>query len=167
MKPYKKLFVWQTRNRIKLIHEFHNLAATYFSNAHYDSYDREVKENAEARQARVQLNLMLPGAARAVYGTGIVTQFTYTPPPVVGGFIRRFDLFYNLFDLLKFEAQPDQVLDALQRAAAVYIDDCPAACFRTFNPIFWVARLIEYVVGIPFRFLGTLGLDESKAETSR
>jgi len=91
---------------------------------------------------------------------------TYTPPPVVGGYVQQVDLIINFFNLGNFGTGVKEVLDWIDRSIGVYENDKRRAFIRTFNPFFWLGLLVDYIVAIPFSLLAKAGFNRTKIEDS-
>ncbi|MCH8907849.1 MAG: hypothetical protein IH840_12235, partial [Candidatus Heimdallarchaeota archaeon] len=64
-------------------------------------------ESEEARRARVKTNRLLDECRSIIVLAGVSPIITYTPPPAIGGYVQRIDIFTNLFNLHNFEISPD------------------------------------------------------------
>ena len=72
----------------------------------------------------------------------------------------------NLFRLDAFDMPFVVVDDYLQRAIGYYRDDLFASMVRTFNPLWWIWRLLRSLIIIPFAVLDWAGYDRDRAEES-
>ena len=57
-------------------------------------------------QARQRINLTSNQAHRIIAAAGIATTITWTPPPAVGGYVQRIEVFSNLFGLDRYQISP-------------------------------------------------------------
>jgi len=79
---------------------------------------------------------------------------------------KELDLVINIFNLGKMHIGHSPLLDSIERAIARYENDKKSAILRTYNPVFWITLLVDWIVSLPFEFLGKFGLQQDKLETS-
>ena len=115
---------------------------------------------------RGDLNILLEDISEIVRQAGCTPIFRHFPPPAIGGYSYSVDLLQNIFRLSQYDTSPQDVVDALHRALGVYERNHRASLIRTFNPFFWLGRLISLIASIPFAFLGSLGLPRQRMEES-
>lgn len=161
---YKKIPIWENRKRLKLLKEFRNLVITYFNNIKIDLFNPI--ENQQAIETRRQINLLIDKVHFIVISAGILPVIYYTPPPAVGGLAGDIDLIYNIFNLHRFQIKPQYLLDFIDRAIGVYENDKLNALLRTLNPLFWISLILDYIVSLPFKFIGKIGFNQNKIESS-
>ena len=123
-------------------------------------------EEDDAKIARVAINRSIDEVHEIVFYSGINPSITWTPPPAVGGYRQNIDLIQNIFYLDSFRIDPNNVLDFLDRAIGIYESNKTSSIFRTLNPLFYIGLIFDALVEIPFIFLGKLGLNREKAESS-
>lgn len=123
-------------------------------------------ENQQAIETRRQINLLIDKVHFIVMSAGILPVMHYTPPPAVGDLARNIDLIYNIFNLHRFQIEPQYLLDFIDRAIGIYEDDKFNALLRTLNPLFWISLILDYIASLPFKFIGKIGFNQSKVESS-
>ena len=83
-----------------------------------------------------------------------------------GGSGGSIDLIQNVFNLHYYLIGYEQVLDMVDRAIGVYESDKSNALLRTLNPLFWISLILDYIVSLPFKFVGKMGFNQSRIESS-
>jgi hypothetical protein len=157
---------FECKSRLRDLKVFRLLGAKYFSNitTNPDAWmgDSGPSENADAQNARQELNIMMMRVGESFLILGIPKMATYYPPPAFGGYVHRVDLVGNMFELWRYQIRPQQVEDALLRAIGQYEQEERRLFRQLFNPFYW----LNQILGIPFRFLTAVGLNGQKAEES-
>jgi hypothetical protein len=158
--------VWENNRRLNQISAFLEDLATYNNNTEQSWMAESAIEKPAAIKARALLNMRLDDVGKIVAAAGIGTVYTWSPPPVVGGYVRDIDLFLNLFNLGQFQVGLDVVRDLLIRAHGVYDRNRRPAFWRTINPFTYVGYLLEWIASLPFRLLGRAGFNSARVERS-
>lgn len=166
MTYYNKRTIFGNRYCQNHLSEFRNDIIEYFNNVQYDRYERENIENESAIQARSIINQKVPLAHKLISGTGIDTRILYSPPPMIGGYRQNVDVLANIFNLRTYSISPITVLDLVDRAIGVYVHDQNSALIRTFNPLFWIGELLDFIISLPFKLLRRAGIPTQKIEES-
>lgn len=166
MSYYKKITIWENRNRTKLLIEFRSLVVTYFKNMHIKGFFFDVVENKKARQVRIEINMILDKIYSFILLAGVNPTMPYYPPPVVGGLARNIDMILNIFDLHRYQIKPQQLLNLIERSIGIYENDRLNALLRTVNPFFWLGLILDYIVSLPFKVIGKIGFNQEKIESS-
>lgn len=164
MTRYNRMPIWANRSAQRDIAEFRNLLVEYFNNGAASGFGEE-QENETARRTRKKINMMSRRVARWVDAVG-GSEVAYSEPPMLGGRSHRVDLIANVFNLSRLRLEPNILIDELEKAVGVYEDDALYALIRTFNPLFWLGRIIDSIASLPFTLLGRLGFNQDKAEGS-
>ncbi len=144
--------------------KFRKLVVNYF-NMEYDSFP-PLGGNQENIKLRHEINLCLAEIYSYIISAGVAPTIYYSPPPAIGGIAGCVDLIHNIFHLHKFEISPQYIIDNVDRTIGIYEGDKKNALFRTLNPFFWIGRVIDFIVEIPFRFMGKIGFNREKIESS-
>ncbi|HOX54636.1 MAG: hypothetical protein PHI86_03470 [Candidatus Omnitrophica bacterium] len=163
---YTKITIFENNRRIQQLYAFIDLIGRYFQNTRHDGFSFELIENEEALTIRMEIDRILTRIYRIVIASGVNPVIQYTPPPAIGGYIRDIDVIHNIFNLSRFEIRPTILLDYIYRAIGIYEDNSKSALIRTFNPFFWLGLLLDYIVSLPFRFMGIIGFNQNKVESS-
>jgi hypothetical protein len=166
MNRYMRILVWENSRRLNELHEFAKDLVTYSNNVTYSRMGGGVTEKPDAVKARIHLNKRLDEVRKIVAAAGLNTSYTWSPPPINGGYQRDIDLFLNLFNLAQFQIGFDTVGDLLARAHGVYERNHRAALLRTFNPLTYLGFLVEWIASLPFRLLSRAGFNVARAEQS-
>ena len=164
MSWYKKITYWENRKRVKLLSKFRDLVVDYFNNVEYNFL--HIKENQNTLRIRQEINLHLDRVYSYIIYTGVNPKIYYSPPPAVGGIAGNIDLIHNIFNLHMFDIPVQNLIDFIDRAIGIYEEDKINSLLRTFNPFFWLGRLVDFIVGIPFKFIGKIGFNREKVEAS-
>ena len=166
MKFYKKIPVWENSRRLDKLYEFRELILKYFNNSRFEwMADGRIEED-DARTARVAINRSMDEVHDIVLYSGINPSITWTPPPAVGGYRQNIDLIQNIFYLHAFKVEPNNILDFLDRSIGIYESNSVPSLLRALSPLFYIGLIFDALVEIPFIFIGKLGLNREKAESS-
>jgi|TARA_R100001143_G_scaffold63527_2_gene71384 hypothetical protein len=166
MKSYKKIPIWENSRRLNKLYNFRGLIIEYFNNSRLEwMADERIEEN-DAREARVAINRSMDEVHAIILYSGISPSLIWTPPPAVGGYRQNIDLIQNVFNLHAFRIEPNNILDFIDRSIGVYESNRVPSIFRALNPFFYAGLLFDALVDIPFVFIGKLGVNKEKAESS-
>ncbi len=157
---YRKIPIWENRRRVELLTKFRSLIVEYFNNVSFE-YSIPI-ENRVAKDARRNINLILNEVNSVIISAGIKTVAYYSG----GGSGGSIDLIQNVFNLHYYLIGYEQVLDMVDRAIGVYESDKSNALLRTLNPLFWISLILDYIVSLPFKFVGKMGFNQSRIESS-
>lgn len=157
MAAFNKMTIWEVERRLEALYEFRNLLIEYYNNVEQVDYLR-VAPNDQALAARRRINEIMDMVRTTMYSAGLDTMVTVRDPAVIGGRSRSLSLLENWNLIPTFDGDPNVLLDFVEQAIGKYKNNNGKAIRRTFNPFFWLNELIEYVLGIPFRFLVNVGL---------
>lgn len=166
MNFYTRITVWENRRRLEKLGKFRDLVLTYFNNSRAEWMADARIEQPAAEAARVQINRVMSEVHDIVLHSGIRPSIRWTPPPAVGGYVQDVDLINNIFHLHRFQIAPANVLDFIDRAIGVYESNDRRALLRTFNPIFYLGLVFDWIASLPFVLIGRLGFSRGKAESS-
>lgn len=165
MRSYKQITFWENDERIKYLKNFNSHVVNYFNNIGHnsvgDSWEKEI-----AKIERKEINKLIDKAYSYIVATGVSTQIIYYPAPITGREPHYTDLVLNIFNLINMHIGHRPLLDSIERAIVRYENDKKSAILRTYNPLFWIALFIDWVVSLPFEFLGKFGLQQDKLEAS-
>ena len=164
MAHYKRMTILGNLESIRTLKKFKKFAERYFENVDYGSYGLTAVEKPKAKILRSQLNLMLERAKRALSSVELSPDICDASRPTAAGYEEGVYLVDNIFNLHQLKISPQTLLDYVERAIGVYRDDKLKSLMRTLNPLFWLSIVLDYVSGLPFAFLGALGLNRSKIE---
>jgi hypothetical protein len=152
MEYYDNIPIWENNYRLRKLSEF-----TDYLKQYYNSANEEAKNN---------ICLSLQEVHDIILCAGINPYLNYTPPPMIGGYIQNIDVVLNFDNLRCYGISERKVYDFILMAVGVYLRDKRKSWIRTFNPFYWLGRIIECIASIPFWFLGHIGFDRYKIETS-
>jgi hypothetical protein len=127
--------------------------------------DAGIEEDA-AQAARIKINQAMHEVHSIIRRSGIDPNFTVLPAPAVGGYVREVDLILNIFGLDEHAAEPNHVLDIIERAIGIYESNHKLALGRTFNPFFYLRLFLDVISDLPFVVVGKFGFDQRKMKTS-
>lgn len=163
------MLFWECRRRLDQLIEFRKLAVEYFSNLQYADWmsrGSPPRLNEISQRARSQINLMMHDLVDSFDLMGVSHTITYTPPPIIGGYIRNIDVIGNIFDLWQFEVPSSHVFDSTDRAIGVYQREGVRLRKKILNPFYWLGLLVVWFLRLPFRFLTAAGFNGAKIEGS-
>ena len=167
MAAFDKMTIWEVNNRLEMLYEFRNLFVNYYNNVESVSF-LQVQPNEEGIQSRHKINKNLDRIRECMYLSGYNTEIIYTDAPAIGGRRQIFSLLENMFELSRYQIDPNMLLDQIEQAIGKYENNRIKSIKRTLNPFFWLNEIIAFVIGLPFRLLISARLiDESTMETSR
>ncbi|MGD2095692.1 MAG: hypothetical protein PVH77_11860 [Phycisphaerales bacterium] len=168
MKFYNKIPIWENKERLKLLYAFRELVDTYFNNVEYVrlSPSAEPIENEIAKQKRIEMNRILSAVRNILHSAGLSPIIKYTPPRMIGGYIEHIDITLNMFNLRYYKIPHTKLFDCIDICIGIYSKDSKRAWIRTFNPFYWISCVFDYISRLPFIFLGQMGFDSGKAESS-
>lgn len=151
------------RNALK---EYRSLVEKYFQTIDYNEYSRDIIDSDKSKDVRKWLNSKNEAIQTIFRDVGITPNIVYTPPPAIGGYIQRINLIDNLFNLQNYDIEIQALLDFIDQVDGVYQQDFINSILRTFNPFYWLGRLLEFIASIPFYLLGSVGFNREKVENS-
>jgi len=157
---YKQIFSWENKERIKYLENFKAHVVNYFSGVSNDDFGDSL-ENEIAKKERKGINKLIDKANLYISATGISTRVIDYPTPIAGQKSRYIDLVFNIFNL-----SHEPLLDIIERAIAIYENDKKSAILRTYCPVFWITLFVDWIVSLPFEFLGKFGLQQDKLGVS-
>ena len=166
MKHYTKITIWENRRRLEKLSEFKNLVLKYFKDIQYEEFSDEPLEGKSAIIARGEINRVMDEVRNIILRSGIDTSVKCIPPPITGGYISDVDLIISVLHIRTYDIAKNRVLDLIDRAIGIYENNHRHALMNTFNPLFYIGIVIDWIVNIPFVFIGRIGFNREKAESS-
>ncbi len=148
---------------------FRRLGSEYFSNIQYASWMADgapPRENDKSMDARRQINRIMDDLILSFDLVGISHVVTYTPPPIIGGYVQNIDVLLNLFDIWRWQLDPNTVKDFTERAIGAYEREFYRLRRKVFNPLYWLGIFFVWFLRLPFRFLTAAGFNGTKIEGS-
>lgn len=137
----------------------------YFNNSRVGFGGGRVEESA-AKEARREINQLRDEIHSIILNLGIDPLFSWTPPSAIGGDETKIDLIEDIFDLDQFDIGPNNVLGLIDRAIGEYDSNRRSAFVRTFNPFFYLGRVLDTITDLPFIVTGILGFNREKIKAS-
>lgn len=165
MNYYTQIPIWENLRRGSYLQEFRKLVTSYFENTSYDYLGGEEVDD-KALKTRAEINKMSSLAGKFIQAAGISTKITHYPAPAVGGYVTNIDVIFNIFNLHNYDILPIHVIDDIDKAIGVYEADKSSAMVRTFNPFFWLGKLLSKISSIPFTLLKIAGFESEKIRKS-
>lgn len=157
---------WQNQSRLKFLYGFRKLLNKYVQNSKGSWKANSRIENNVAQQARIEINRKIDTAHKYINQSRIPTQFQYTPPPAVGGYIQNIDAIFNIFNLFDHHINFKIVFDTIDRSIGKYESNKYKSICRTVSPLFWLSFVIKYIISLPFSLLGFIGFNQDRIEFS-
>ncbi|MFC1510154.1 hypothetical protein ACFL49_00650 [Candidatus Omnitrophota bacterium] len=158
MKTYFKIPIWTTLYRINFLKKFRFNIQSYFFNIRYGTMALKPHENETAQKARFNISRTLDIAHQMINETGVSTLVRIDNQST--------DIVVNIFSLYQCEKGGDEVLFFIDRAIGLYQDHIVPSILNTINPLFWIGRTLEYIISLPFKLIGKVGFNQTKAEES-
>ncbi|WP_421787380.1 hypothetical protein [Hyphobacterium sp.] len=163
---YKHVTVFENKYRLAKLRGFRTKVTDYFDNVEHNWRVDDPIENDHASALRPALNEDLLHVGDIVRAADVQTTMQQLPAPAIGGYRLSFDLFRDLLRLRSFELTEQATLDAMDRAIGRYQNDQIYAWVRTFNPLWWLWRLLNIVVSLPFALAELSGFERERFEQS-
>ena len=161
MKHFKKITYMENRNRITILSDFRLMLEKYFGIGPCQG-KKDIENVTELRKS---INQNTHKVISILVVADSLPTFSIRPA-FSNVVLENVDIFSNIFRLDEISVEPIILFDVLDRAIGLYCDDKRNAIIRTFNPFFWIGLVLDYIVSLPFAFIGNLGFDEQKAESS-
>ena len=184
MKKYNRKTFFENKKCLEDLKQFRQMVDAYSKNRElsrfelnelrrenwkqYEEYNmrKPVINEDDLKNLCKQINEKLPLIRQIIIDSEIDTSITYSSS-LSSGVVdkRRLHLLENIFNLGTKGIPYDFIVDNIDRSIGVYKNDQKASIIRTFNPIFWIKELLDFIVGIPFYFLKKSGFNSSLEET--
>ena len=175
MAHYKKKTFFGNRYSLNKLTKFRDLVKKYFeilNNTPNFPQDRSINnsyfikgvlpENIEAKNIRSKINNLLDTIEGIVLDADINPSVEYYSQQEQRQKI--IPVLSNIFILDGYNIKPDRLLDFIERAIGVYSHDKIQSIARTFDPIFWFIRLLDFIFNVFLGFLKESGFDTRKIE---
>jgi hypothetical protein len=164
------MLYWECKRRLANLRQFRLLAVDYFRNVRYVSRQNALRGQAllndTAENARHKMNQLVPDIVESLDLLEVARIVTWTPPPMIGGYIQNVDLIGNVFGLTAFDIPSQSVFDCLDRGIGAYERERRTLLLKSFNPLYWLGLATTWLLSLPFKLLGAAGFDANKAENS-
>jgi hypothetical protein len=166
LRHYSRIGVFENARRLEFLVRYRNDVVEYFNHVQPRPFGDPPSEDDVALSARRRINLETDDACDVIHAAGISTTMTYTPPPLIGGYIRNVELVHNVFNGYHFEMSPQSLIDMIDRARGVYERNHRHARIRTLNPFFYLGLVLDAVASSPFLLATRVGLPGKRLEDS-
>jgi len=158
VKTYRQITVFENNKRLLLLKDFKLHLETYLNNL-IGHYSGGLSENEKAKVEHKKINKVIDEACSYIDAVpsivGVVDEDNY----LAKGLIYE----QNVIDKSNFYKS---LINMAERAMAIYRKDSSRAKQRTYNPFFWIALFVDYLVSLPFETLGKVGFNQKKIEAS-
>lgn len=152
---------------ISELEDFKKLITEYFENISYSDLNPfEIFDTRETLKLREKINQQVARIQSILCDIGEEPSITYKAPPAIGSFVVKIKPFENVFHLAQYDIYPQALIDFLDNGIGRYKDDKVPSILRTFNPFYWLGRLLEAIASVPFYLIGSVGFDEKKISES-
>ena len=165
MRYHTKILIWENKRRLNKLRAFRSLVIRYFNNSRVAFGGGRVEESA-AKEARREINRLKDEIHSIILNSGIDPSFSWTRPTTIGGDDTEIDLIEDIFNLDQFDIGPNNLLDCIDRAIGKYESNRKSVFVRTFNPFFYLGRLLDTITDLPFIIIGILGFNRQKIKAS-
>ena len=167
MRYYNKILYWENRNRVKELNDFLELLGEYLlANDEMNRKNVSDKNKSDWMSSRQKVNKKLYHVRDIVKFSSVNYIITYTPPPMIGGYVQSIDIFLNINNLDRYNIQPITIFDTINRAIGVYEEDKRKSFVRTLNPFFYAGELLNQMAELPIVIFGKFGGNTVKAKGS-
>lgn len=163
MSPYNNITILENRRRCRDLERFKSLVHQY------ETCLRGVPHGCESgtsEDARSKINYMRLRIRDILASAGVNPVMTVQAPPIRGSRVFTVHLIQDIFQLGQFGMGLSPVKDIVELAIGRYRDDWTKALVRTFNPLFWVGRILDLVASTPILVLGKFGVQKDRLEAS-
>lgn len=165
MTYYKNLtFIWNKKRQESIL-EFRNNIVMYFNNIQGSDYSLNMIENDEAKKARTYINLNLKTVKKYIHYSLVSTSWSIRPP-FQSYIIENFDFLDNIFSFNNYWLKAQTFTDILERSIWVYKEDYNNALLRSFNPFWWINKVINLISLIPIKIISMFWFNEENIEKS-
>jgi hypothetical protein len=168
---YSKIPIWENRRRIEhltlvcdLIHDYHHV---FRSPIFRVKVSPTTGQPLDQFQRRAEINERMPLARRIIELSGITIRRVLKSTADGSPPSEEIDLLEMVFDLQKFGFNYNRATDVIDESIGVYKNDQKKALSRSYNPIFWLLRIVEWIAEFPFWLISLLGFNQKKAEESK
>lgn len=161
---YSKIPIWENKRRIALLRRFIDDVNRYYvmrvdARTYGDKLPPDQQESLSIQRTKV---------TQAVSEIHSLIRLANVEAVVIG--VRdgsSIDVIANVTTLDRFQIQPILLIDLLNQAIGTYLSDQPNSWRRTLWPIFWMARIIEWIAQFPIWFLSVVsGIEQEKVARS-
>jgi len=77
---------------------------------------------------------------------------------------RDLDVLNNIFLLHEYRITPKLLIDVIENAIGRYKEELPRSLFRTWNPFWWLGKVLGWILSIPISILGVAGFETDTLE---
>jgi len=158
-KTYKQITFFENKKRLALLKNFKLHLEAYLNNLQ-GAFDGGLYENVKAGEEHKEINKLIDE----------VCPYIEAIPSIVdavdeNNYLTK-SLIYTQNNIIDRKYFYKSLANMTERAIAIYMKDSSRAKQRTYNPFFWIALFVDYLVGLPFETLGKAGFNQKKIEAS-
>ena len=158
-KTYKQITFCENKKRISLLEKFKLHLNTYLNNLKHH-YEGGLSENLKAKEEHKEINKLIDE----------VCPYIEAIPSIVdavdeNNYLTK-SLIYTQNNIIDRKYFYKSLINMTERAMAIYSEDSSRAKQRAYNPFFWIALFVDYLVSLPFETLGKVGFNQKKIEAS-
>jgi len=158
IRTYKQITFSENKKRLALLENFKLHLKAYLSNL-MGAFEGGLYENVKAGEEHKEINKLIDEACPYIEAipsiVGVVDENNYLTKNLIYN--------QNIIDRKYFY---ESLVNMTERAIAIYKKDNVRAKQRTYCPLFWIALLIDCLVGLPFEALGRAGFNQNRIEVS-
>lgn len=162
MIPYDRLTYFRNRSRVRDLRLFRQLLESYFEAE--DGAEDHHGDWATARATRSRINQMLPRVMEIVSAAGLDAS---ADPAGRRPLVADASILRNIFGARYADGTAQPILDLIDMATGVYESTQYVTLVRTVNPVYYAARTLSWVLGLPRRALTGMGLWPERARVPR
>jgi|SaaInlV_100m_DNA_6_1039743.scaffolds.fasta_scaffold03400_2 uncharacterized protein YqfB (UPF0267 family) len=155
MLNYKGTFI-DNIYRKKELKKFRNDIDIYFNNIKCSSWSYKQILNDISENKIREINLKLARIKKYIKQTWVSTSIHYKSQ--VQWVQWNIDIFENISESYTYQFDKQMYFTDIDRALWKYNDDFLYSIIRTFNPLFWLNKIILFIIYIPFYILWYSGI---------
>jgi hypothetical protein len=155
-----KIPIGENRRRIKYLSDYRDLLNTAFGWSVRTGWQPSYLE-----ERRTAINEGKPLVHRMITLSGIKTVRQCARSDIIK--TEGLDVLDEIWSLERLHISTREPITAIEEAIGEYKRDRKRAWWRTWNPFFWIAHIIEWIAELPVRLFGVIfGVDQKKAVSS-
>ena len=158
-KTYKQIIFCENKKRLALLKDFKLHLEAYLNNLQ-GAFDGGLYENVKAGEEHKEINKLIDKVCPYIEAipsiVDVVDENNYLTKSLI----------YTQNNIIDRKYFYKSLINMTERAMAIYSEDSSRAKQRAYNPFFWIALFIDYLVSLPFETLGKVGFNQKKIEAS-
>jgi len=167
--PHLQIPIWENRRRVKVLERFKGWLNHFCALVHDP---QEGATSPRAMELRQSIEQQKPAAISMIHSAGISTDITPGQHALLANRGKIYEVSEELdlledFFWLETPGLQREAISLPDRAIGVYEEGKSAAWMRTFNPLFWLARVIDGLAESSFKMVALFGRNPQKDRRTR